>query len=228
MKIDIYASGSDGNCYRLSDGGTAILLECGIPKCRILECLNYDISGISGVLLTHNHMDHAKSVKDMAKLGLDIYSSEGTFRELKLAGHRYRVIKSQQPFTIGTLDIFPFDTQHDVSEPLGFVVTSRVTKERLLFFTDTFYVKYRFPNVDIIMGEVNYSEKTIAEDLDRSRRDRLFESHMSLEHFKQMLKCNDMSRLKKIYLLHLSDDNSNERYFKTEIQKLTGAEVYVC
>lgn len=228
MKIDIYASGSDGNCYRLSDGETTILLECGIPKLKILECIGYDTENISGVLLTHNHMDHARSAKDMAKLGLDIYSSEGTFRELKLAGRRFKTVRALEPFVIGTFDIYPFDVQHDVPEPLGFVITSRVTKERLLFFTDTFYVKYRFPNVDIIMGEVNYSEKTIAEDLDRSRRDRLFESHMSLEHFKQMLEYCDLPRLKKIYLLHLSDDNSDERYFKTEIQKLTGAEVIVC
>lgn len=42
------------------------------------------------------------------------------------------------------------------------------------------------------------------------------------------MKANDLSRLQQIYLLHLSAENSNEAEMKREIQRLTGAEVYVC
>lgn len=228
MIIDIYASGSSGNCYRLSDGVTTILLECGIPCKDIMKHIRFQIRSISGVLLTHNHMDHAKSAKDLAGYGINIYSSEGTFKALGTAGNRFKTVRSLESFTIGTLNIMPFDVQHDVPEPLGFVITSTVTCERILFFTDTFYVKYVFNDVDIIMGEVNYSLKTINPNLNQSRRDRLFESHMSLEHFIELLDNYDLSKLKKIYLLHLSDDNSDEKYFKEEVQKRTGVEVYIC
>ena len=78
------------------------------------------------------------------------------------------------------------------------------------------------------MGEVNYSLDTISDCLSQARKNRLYESHMSLEHFKDFLKANDLSKLKKIYLLHLSDDNSDEGMFKQEIQKLTGVQVVVC
>ena len=78
------------------------------------------------------------------------------------------------------------------------------------------------------MGEVNYSLETISENLNQARKNRLFESHMSLEHFKQFLSANDISKLKKIYLLHLSDDNSDAEMFKMETQKLTGVQVIVC
>ena len=228
MDIQVYASGSKGNCYRLSDEQTTILLECGIPCKEIMKHIRFQIRSISGVLLTHNHMDHAKSAKDLAGYGINIYSSEGTFRALGLSGHRYKIVKALEPFHIGTFDIYPFDVQHDVPEPLGYVITSQVTGERLLFFTDTYYIKYKFSNVDIIMGEVNYSLETISENLNQARKNRLFESHMSLEHFKQFLSANDISKLKKIFLLHLSDDNSDAEMFKMETQKLTGVQVIVC
>ena len=228
MKIDIYASGSGGNCYRLSDGETTVLLECGIPCRQIMKRIRYEIRSIAGVLLTHDHMDHAKAAKDLAGFGIDIYSGEGTFKALGLSGYHFKTVRALQSFDIGTLNVFPFDVQHDVPEPLGYVITSRKTGERLLFFTDTYYLKYVFNGVDIIMGEVNYSLDTINKDICKSRRDRLYESHMSLEHFMEFLRASDLSRLKRVYLLHLSDDNSDEVYFKTEIQKLTGAEVTVC
>lgn len=51
---------------------------------------------------------------------------------------------------------------------------------------------------------------------------------MSLEHLKDMLNANDLSNLQQIFLLHLSDNNSDEQQIKTEIERLTGVEVYVC
>lgn len=228
MNIEIYASGSDGNCYRLSDGVTTIFLECGLPCAKIMQKIRFQIRSISGVLLTHNHSDHAKAVKGLASYGIDIYSSAGTFKALNLAGYHYKIVKSKSPFVIGTFDIYPFDVHHDVPEPLGYVITSRTTGERVLFFTDTYYIDYKFSKINIIMGEVNYSSKTLSDKLNQIRKDRLFESHMSLEHFTELLKANDLSRLKKVYLLHLSDDNSDEELFKHEVAKLTGAEVIVC
>ena len=39
---------------------------------------------------------------------------------------------------------------------------------------------------------------------------------------------SDLKRLKMIYLIHLSENNSEENYIKESIQKLTGVPVYVC
>lgn len=226
MKIYVYASGSSGNCYRVSDGQTALLLECGIDKDRILQHINYDISGLSGCLVSHEHGDHTKAIKDIAKLGVDIYASRGTFNALGLTGYHYKPIAHGEYFSVGTFNVYPFNTQHDAAEPLGFVITSRVTRERVLFFTDTYYVKYVFKNIDIIMGECNYSLKTLRDDLPKNRRERLFESHMSLEHFLELL--DSYPKVKKIYLLHLSDDNSDAELFRREVARKTGAEVHIC
>lgn len=221
MRVDCFASGSGGNCYRLSDGETDILIECGIPKYKILSEIGYNVGRISGVLISHEHGDHAMSAKDMVGWGLDVYASAGTFKALGLSGYHCKPAAHGEVFSVGTFSICPFDVQHDAAEPLGFVITSRVTRERVLFFTDTYYIKYVFRDVDIIMGECNYSLKTMT-----AQRDRLFESHMSLEHFLDLL--DSYPRVRKIYLLHLSDDNSDAEMFRREVQKKTGAQVYVC
>ena len=52
-------------------------------------------------------------------------------------------------------------------------------------------------------------------------------SHMSLENCKELLRANDLSKVKEIHLLHLSDENSVEDQFKKEIAALTGLPVYV-
>lgn len=226
MKIASFASGSGGNCYRLSDGETDILIECGISKRRILGHIGYEIGSISGVLMSHEHRDHSAAAKELLQLGVDIYASAGTFGALRLAGYHCKTVIHGRVFAVGTLDIYPFEVEHDAAEPLGFVITSRVTGERVLFFTDTYYVKYVFKNVDIIMGECNYSLKTLSAGLDKSRMDRLFESHMSLEHFLTLL--DNYPNVKKIYLLHLSDENSDENMFRRTVARKTGAEVYVC
>lgn len=228
MKIDVYASGSKGNCYRISDGKTDLLLECGISAREILKAIDFGVSLIEGCLVSHEHGDHSKGVKDMLRIGFDVYTSQGTLDALNVSGHHCHPVQAGRSFRIGTFDIYPFDTEHDAAEPLGFVITSTDTRERLLFFTDTYYVKYVFRNVNYIMGECNYSERTLRPDLERSRMDRLFESHMSLEHLIELLGHYDMTQVKQIYLLHLSDDNSDEELFKREVQRATGVEVYVC
>jgi len=182
VEIQVLASSSKGNCYRVSDGQTSVLLDCGIPYKSILEGLNFKLSKINGVLVTHCHQDHIKAAKDLAKVGVDIYSSQGTFNFCKLAGHRFKSVKSLQAFEIGTFTIIPFDVQHDVPEPLGFVLKSNFTGEKLLYFTDTYYLKYNFKGLNYIMGECNYSDESINPNINRTLRNRILESHMSLKH----------------------------------------------
>jgi hypothetical protein len=51
---------------------------------------------------------------------------------------------------------------------------------------------------------------------------------MSLETLEDMIRANDMSSLRQVWLMHLSKDHSQEQVMKERIQRLTGAEVYVC
>ena len=125
IEIAPFASGSRGNCYRITDGRTPLLLECGIPYKEIQKALNFRVSEIAGCLITHEHKDHSKAIKDIMKAGIDCYMSQGTAGTLGISGHRANIIKAKQQFRIGTWSILPFETQHDAAEPLGFLLANQ-------------------------------------------------------------------------------------------------------
>lgn len=231
MDIQPIASSSSGNCYYITDGKTTLLLDCGIPYREIQKRLNFQTSDIAGVLLSHEHGDHSKSARDVLKAGLDIYSQQETFDALQLNTHRIRPIISKQQFNIGSWIILPFDLQHDCPN-LGFLLQSQVTGEKLLYATDTFYIRYRFTGLTHIMIECNHSYKILRENVAAGRipaehKNRLIRSHFSLENVIEFLKSNDLSTVREIWLIHLSSGNSDAALFKREVQSVTGKPVYV-
>jgi phosphoribosyl 1,2-cyclic phosphodiesterase len=231
IDITVLASSSKGNCYRVTDGKTPLLLECGIRYRDIQKKLNFQLSSVAGCLVTHEHSDHCKSVADVLKAGVNCYMSAGTAEAINLQHHRIKRVKAKEVFQIGTWTILPFDVQHDVNEPLGFLLSNE-EGEKLLFATDTYYIKYKFPGLTHIMIECNYSLEILNGNIELGRvpavlKPRLLRSHFSLEEVKNFMAANDLSKVQEIYLLHLSDNNSDAAYFKREIAEQTGKVIHV-
>ncbi|WP_333880355.1 MBL fold metallo-hydrolase [Lysinibacillus capsici] len=231
IQIKTLATGSKGNCYHITDGSTPLLLECGISFKDIQKGVNFEISSLGGVLVTHEHKDHCKGVESVLNRGLDVYMSQGTREALSLEHHRIKTVKSKDQFRVGSWTILPFDVQHDVNEPLGFLLQSD-NGGKLLFATDTYYVKYRFKGLTHIMIECNYDQQTLDENVDSGRihpamKKRVMRSHFSLENLLEFFKANDLSKVEEIHLLHLSDGNSNmERIFKA-VARATGKMIFI-
>ena len=229
MEIKVIASSSKGNCYLLDDGKTQILIEAGITFNKLIRKVN--ISNISGVLVTHEHQDHAKAVSDLIRRGKRVYSAKETFDALGIEKNGLaKPIVEYQLQMIKTFAIIPFPTQHDAAKPLGFLIKSLVTNEVVLFATDTYYVKNKFEGLNYIMIECNYANDILEkrDNISKKQKDRLYKSHFELENVKEFLRNQDLSQVKEIYLMHLSSGNSDEERFKREIQELTGIPVYVC
>lgn len=175
------------------------------------------------------------------KAGIDCYMSEGTAEALKLTGHRLYTfggikkgpILTYKPFEIASYTILPLALIHDVLEPTGYIIKDSMTGESVLFVTDTAYMVYKIPAVDYIMIECNYVKSRLDENvrlgkIHTSLRNRIVRNHMSLETVVEALKAADLSRTKEIYVMHLSDLNSNEEMIKRTIQGITGIKVVVC
>jgi phosphoribosyl 1,2-cyclic phosphodiesterase len=207
------------------------LLECGIHIKRIQQALNFHLTDIDGCLISHEHGDHSKAASDVLKAGIDIYTSAGTANALGVSGHHMKIIQQKEQVKIGTFTVLPFNTEHDAAEPLGFLIVDQ-SGEKLLFATDTYYIKYKFQRLTHIMIECNYSVDILNDNIESGRvpgvlKNRLLKSHFSLEHVKEFLQANDLSTVQNIYLLHLSGNNSDANRFKKEIMELTGKPVYI-
>lgn len=232
IEITPLASGSTGNAYKITDGHTLLLLEAGINYKDIQIGFDFHMSQVAGCLVTHEHGDHSKAIKDVIRKGaIDVYASKGTFSKLGIAGHRVKPVEARKQFQLGTWTIMPFDVQHDVSEPLGYLLANQ-SGEKLLFATDTYYIRYKFNNLSHIMVECNYSLDILDQNIldghvPQVMRRRLIRSHFSLDNVKDFLKANDLSRVREIWLLHLSNNNSDTARFKREIMELTGKPVYI-
>jgi len=176
-----------------------------------------------------SHGDHSKAAKDLMKAGVEVYTSRGTAEALGLESHRLNIIQAKEQFRLGDWTVLPFDTEHDAAEPLGFLLASG--GEKILYATDTFYIRYRFSGLTHILLEVNFAQDildaNVESGLSPAHRRRVMRSHMSLQTAKEFLRANDLSKVREIWLCHLSDGNSDAERFKREIQALTGKPVYI-
>lgn len=233
MDLIILGSSSKGNCYLLTNENEALIIECGVNIFDIKKALNFSFAKVAGCIVTHEHGDHAKSINEVMKAGIDVYTSRGTIRALALdvTHHRIKTIKAAEVVQIGNFKVLPFKIEHDVAEPLGFIINHNETGN-VLFITDSAYVKDTFKNIHNIIIEANHSidiieEKRAGGYLPDVRVIRLMKSHMSVETCKKTLLANNLSKVQNIVLIHLSDSNSNSTQFKQIIENATGKKVHV-
>lgn len=212
----------------MTDGVTTIMLDAGLPFKAIQQGFNFNIP--EGVLITHSHGDHSKAVKDLIKRGIDCYMAEETAREINTIGHNVKLVKPLEQFKIGSFTILPFDVKHDVTN-MGYLIASG--SEKAIYIVDTPYCKYKFDGLTMIMMEINYVKEIIDSNvrlgkLHSSLRNRIINSHFGLDTALNFLAANDISKVRQIYVLHLSGGNSDQGLIKDTLQRKTGKEIIVC
>mgnify|MGYP002561135666 FL=1 len=144
MELKILGSSSKGNCYLLDNGNDCLMIECGIPFKDVQKAVNFGISRIAGVIISHEHGDHAKHAGKCLEAQIPCYMSQGTKDALHLPQTRLvRVMEELKVYEIGNFKVQPFATQHDAKEPFGFLIYHKECG-MVLFATDTYYLHYTF------------------------------------------------------------------------------------
>ena len=172
MHVISLQSGSNGNCIYVEAGGVKLLFDAGISGSRAKERLaqhGRDIAGVDAVLISHDHVDHSRSMGIFhRKFGLPIYTTAKTYH----AASRYGLgeIEDLRHFTagetlqFGRVTVETISTPHDGVDGVVFVVDDG--KHRLGILTDLGHVFGELEGVigslDAVLLESNYDPDMLA------------------------------------------------------------------
>jgi len=219
MKIKIIGTGSKGNCYVLQDSnGNNLIIDCGVY---------YFDKNINGVIISHSHKDHCKFVENYIKLGINVYMSKETKKELNIKDE-YNVIEisHETKIKIGKYNIIPFEVKHDVYN-LSFLI--KHDESGIIYYaTDMYYLDYLFANVNTYLIESNYNYELLMSNdkIIQSLKDRIINSHFSDESVMRYFESVDKNNLKNIILIHKSSENFDNKIVN-ELKSISGVPVYV-
>ena len=147
IEIVSVGSSSSGNSYIVMTEGRTILIDVGLPAKKIiaaLEHLGTDPADVDAVLITHEHVDHVKSVRAISRKCCNafFYASRGTVECTDAFCHvpeeRVVLLSAGEIVRLDNdddMEIAAFPLSHDAAEPLGFTITSG--GEKLAIVTDT-------------------------------------------------------------------------------------------
>lgn len=238
MQFNQLYSSSTGNLYMVTaSNGKRLMIECGVVWSKLQKALNYDLSGIVGCLVSHEHKDHSKAVVDVMKAGINIFVSAGTLWSIESLEaewqRRTKVIQDKTIVLLGTdFKVRAFATNHDATEPLGFAI--KCDGEYLLFVTDTSHIKQRFPwPFSIIALECSYNKEYLAKKVEvgvvnETFAKRLLTSHMEeKEAMRYLTEFCDLSKCRQIHLLHMSADTINKKRVKMDFERKLFIEVRI-
>ena len=214
MILRCLGSGSSGNCYLLLAETETLVLDCGLPIREIKKGLDWDISKVVGVLCTHAHLDHAKSVKDFENMGIPVFKpyDETIACPLKI---RY-----------GSFGVQAFKVPHDGVPCYGFYIT--VGGHRILYATDFEYLPCSFKNIRLtdMIVECNHQKELV--DKGQAKYAHQIKGHCSLDTLiEKVIKENTTSYLRTVILCHLSQDSADPEECLAEVQNVVGEGVNV-
>jgi len=179
-----------------------------------------------------NIFDHSVSIHDALKSGIQVYASKGTHEARNsIDDYNSEVMEEKKLYKSGPFKFLGFKVQHDAKEPFGFVI-NHPEMGNCLFLTDSFYSKAKYANLNQLIVEANFDEDLIDEKMSDGKvlpflRNRILESHMSIQTCLKMLEANDLSKVNNIVLCHLSDGNSHARQFQKKVEDQTGKTVTI-
>lgn len=224
MRLKCLGSSSAGNCYLLqADNGETLILDCGIPIKEIKKGLNWNVKDVVGVLCTHKHLDHSKSVEDFEDMGIPVFAPYRSLKPMIIGDYRLKI----QAFDLTTVDgrWTHTDANGEPCPIFGFLITHK-EMGRMLYITDCEVIKWRFKGINHILLGVNYDKDLV--DTDNPKANHVFRGHLSIDTACDFVKANDSDSLKNVIMCHLSSENADKDSFIEKMKKVAcGANVDV-
>jgi len=181
MKFTVIGSGSTGNAVLISSEKTNVLVDAGLSAREILRRLGdvgVSADDLDGILITHEHSDHAGGLRVLLRsVNCPVYVSgptEDAFYDTRAGGRngesesskrqnalkeKVVEIESDREFRIGDIDFEPFCVPHDAADNFGFVAKHAGVRVATLmdFGHVSTLIKEKLRGCDAIVIESNHS-----------------------------------------------------------------------
>ena len=132
ISVQCLASGSSGNAVLIVAGAASLLVDAGLgvrTLTRELRARGVAPESLSGILLTHEHIDHVRGVVPLSrKHHIPLIGTDGTLRTLWTQDGRdapVTVITNNGEIGVGAFGVRAAQTTHDAADPVGFRIAFR-------------------------------------------------------------------------------------------------------
>lgn len=216
--LHIVSSGSIGNNYILDCNGEKLIIELGVQFKRTLKVLNYNLDGVAGCCVSHIHKDHSTAIPNALSYGLRVFAPLSVCE----AYPKCNVVEPMKRYTVGAFKIMPLKVPHGDCECYAYYL-ELPDGQKGIFATDCECFPYSIKGLNFILIEANNSQELIIDRLcDGHDARSSFNSHMELNETISVINRLKNPELNQVVLLHLSDENSDERMFKERVFTETG------
>lgn len=220
-----FGSGSSGNCAYIGDRQGGFLIDAGIDARKVTADLvrnGISTDRVMGIILTHDHHDHIAQAYQLLRANrhMRLYCTPRAFNGILRRHNISRRIKDYHvpvykefPFTMGNFTITPFEVMHDGADNAGFSITRG--ERSITIATDLGCISPRVDHymrlADTIIIEANYdlgmlNNGAYPEYL--KARIRAENGHLDNRVTASFLASIYTSRLRSVFLCHLSHDNN--------------------
>lgn len=231
-------SGSKGNCHFIKGNRTVVLVDAGTSARNITKqlcSLDVPLDDLSGILITHEHMDHISALDVLSrKCSVPLYCNAATMAAIRrrfpsICENRFTIFNTGESFYINELDITPFATPHDAAEPVGYSVNCGLRKVTVA--TDIGHINSsmltQMENAHLLCIESNHDEAMLKEGpypFVLKRRILGSKGHLSNKNCGLALRGLLSKGLRQVVLCHLSQENNTPQLaYRTVAQELLDA-----
>lgn len=213
-------SGSNGNCYYVSNKHEAVLIDAGL-SCRETETrmsrIGLSMHKVKAIFISHEHSDHTRGVPVISrKYRIPVYFSPVTHQNSRLHMDKSLIqhFNTNIPIHIGGLSVNAFPKLHDASEPHSFTVTGDGITIGVLTDLGSVCdnVITNFSRCHAVFLEANYDEEMLESGnypIYLKNRIRSDHGHLSNIQSLELFTKHKAAFMSHLLLSHLSQDNNN-------------------
>lgn len=248
IKFKSFSSGSCGNCYFIGifpeEGHrceAGVLIDAGVSPRRIKKEMQSDglcFDDFSAVLVTHDHMDHIRSLGSFCKhIGKPVWATEVLHRALcRHSMTRYQINDYRMELRPSAWnDVVPgrisaryFVVPHDATETVGYAIL--LDSYKFVIMTDIGRMTDEALNwarqADTVVIESNYDPEMLRlgpYPPDLQKRIRNGHGHLSNPECAEAIRAFNHEGLQHIFLCHLSEHNNTpELAYRTSLEAAGG------